>query len=132
MNSHRVILSTKQWNNVLLDPHFSLASESIRLVEQPHKLLATLLFISLNIVKRQPTSENTQCNPEGLPTILACQICPCLLPDQQSPTVMHILNEYLQQLQRNNLQSLIARSSQHSLFTDCSQTEAICRTQFVT
>ena len=82
-----------------------------------------------NIVKRQSTSENTQCKPEGLPNLLACQLFPSCLSDQQSPTVMHILNEYLQELQRNTPQSFRTRSSQ---LTDCSQTEASCKTQFLT
>ena len=85
-----------------------------------------------NIVKRQPTSEKTPCWPEGLPNLLACQIFPCCLSDQQSPTVMHILNEYLDDLQRNTPQSFSARSSQYSLLTDCSLTEASCKIQFGT
>ena len=85
-----------------------------------------------NIVKRQSTSENTQCKPEGLPNLLACQLFPCCLSDEQSPTVMHILNEYLQELQRNTPQSFRTRSSQYSLLTDCSQTEASCKTEFGT
>ena len=85
-----------------------------------------------NIVKKQPTSEKTHCWPEGLPNLLACQIFPCCLPDQQSPTVMHILNEYLDDLQRNTPQSFSARSSQYSLLTDYSLTEGSCKTQYGT
>ena len=83
-------------------------------------------------LKNIATSENTHCWPEGLPNLLACQIFPCCLPDQQSPTVMHILNEYLEDLQRNAPQSFSARCTQYSLSTDYSLTEASCKTQFGT
>lgn len=74
-----------------------------------------------NIVKKQDVSVATQRQVQGLPSLLACQVFPCCLPDQQSPTVMEILNEYLQELHRGTPQSLSVKSSQYSQMTDCSQ-----------
>ena len=112
----------------LLDPQFSLASES-RTTSQTARNSPIHLK---NIVKRQPTSENTHCRPEGLPNLLACQLFPSCLSDEQSPTVMPILNEHLQELQINNPESFSARSSQYSLLSDCTQTDVSCKTQFLT
>ncbi|XP_078369780.1 uncharacterized protein LOC144653612 [Oculina patagonica] len=76
-----------------------------------------------NIVNKQRKSENTRCQPEQFPSLLACQIFPCSSTDQ-SPTVIQILNEYLQELHRRTPESFNLRSSQCSPFQDGSQSQA--------
>lgn len=64
-----------------------------------------------NIVNKQRKSENTRCQPEQFPGLLACQILSSSAIDQ-SPTVLRILNEYLQELHTSMPQSFNVRSSQ--------------------
>ena len=90
-----------------------------------------------NIVKKQGASENKKCcQPEGLPSLLACQIFPCSSSDQQNPTVLQILNEYIQELHKNTPQSFSLRifegQSQHSPLIDHSQTQASYKPSFAT
>ena len=78
--------------------------------------------------------EKRCCQPEGLPNLLACQIFPCSSSDQQNPTVLQILNEYLQELHRKTPQSFSLRISQgqrqHSPLIDHSQTQASYKPSF--
>ena len=80
-----------------------------------------------NIVKKQGASKNKSCQPEELPSLLACQILPCSSIDERRPTVLQILNECLQELQRHTPQSFSERHSQCSPLIDCTQSQASCK-----
>ena len=72
-----------------------------------------------NIVNKQCKSSRESCLPEKCPSLLACQILPFSSSDQ-SPTVLQILNEYLQQIHRRTPSSLSLRSSQPSSLSQSS------------
>lgn len=76
-----------------------------------------------NIVGRIPKSDNTRHQAGELPSLLACQVLPL---SEQSPTVMQILNEYLDELQRitHTPYSLSPITSQQSLLLD---SQASCK-----
>ena len=87
-----------------------------------------------NIVKKQCASNNKSCWPAELPTcsLLTCQIFPCSSTDEQSPTVLQILNEFLQELQRRTPQSFSERHSQCLPLIDCTQSQASCKGHLAT
>ena len=114
------------------DLYCTLDSESVRLQEQHHKLLTTLLFISITLFRKLVVQT---CLSGGLPSLLACQIFPCYSADHQAPTVLQILNENLLEVrsrQRNTPQSFLLRrpQSQYLALVDCSQTEESCKATF--
>ncbi|XP_068701542.1 uncharacterized protein [Montipora foliosa] len=75
-----------------------------------------------NIIQNKRALECANCNPEGLPSLLACQILPCSSHDQQMPTVLQILNEYLQLL-RATPKKFSVETSQQSPMKDYSKSE---------
>ena len=106
---------TKQCNNVLLAPYFSLVSESVQPPEQLHEMLLTHLFnlrVLWNVCILPSVGLVRLIN--GLPNLVACHIPPCYSSSQQIPTVREILNEWLQLLQ-NNLEEFCMRTSEQSL-----------------
>lgn len=72
-----------------------------------------------NIVNNQRKSAREGCLPEKFPSLLACQILPCS-SSGQTPTVLQVLNEYLQLLHRRTPDSLSLRSSQPSPLSQAS------------
>ena len=83
-------------------------------------------FYLKNIVKKQCASKNKSFSPEELPSLLACQILPCSSIDEWHPTVLQILNEFVQELHRRTPQSFRERHSKCSPLTDCTQSRASC------
>ena len=75
-----------------------------------------------NIIQNKQAVESAKCNPEGLPNLSACQILPCSSHDQQMPTVLQILNEYLQLL-RATPKKFSVETSQQSPMKDYSKSE---------
>ena len=76
-------------------------------------------FSLKNIVNNQCQSARAGCSPEKFLSLLACQILPCSSSDQ-TPTVLQVLNEYLQLLHRRTPDSLSLRSSQPSPLSQAS------------
>ena len=72
-----------------------------------------------NILNNQRESTRAGCLPEKFPSLLACQILPCS-SSNQSPTVLQMLNEYLQQLHRRTPESVSPRSSRSSPLSQAS------------